>query len=703
MANSASSAPLTPPTIPPTFRHPLFDIFKDGFRLPHIQVINDRLAQFEFEINEIRRETATNFTNLDHRLDDMGNDIKQLADAATQIGLTLRNVQGVLLTQHRRAQLADHRSSLYRQHESLIRRLDIARNPEQENAIEAQLDTLSTWIDEADEQLTEIDQVITSSLATPNHLPRNPMATFSSTSDSACPPSIPIAPKSAQIPKRKQMDQVVSRWKGPNDVASSNDTDSLDSRSRTRPHSIGRRTRSTLSPHLFVLGDSKPYMCYSSLYLLHDLRSLIHSFFVSFVLLPLSVLCRSLYSELTFICTFLEAVPYVPKLILFLFLFSSSVMAANLGPSCASSSFLIYAINANGMHHVLKLIHINNAIGHRNPSAFVISELKSSTSTAGQITLKNYNIFEERSQPTTGTWKWGVILGIRDDIQVVQRLAITKAILKSRVLAVNVALSDVEGNAFLHRVFAVYAPWNPGSDSAEFWVSLTDLCNSTPHSWSLAGDLNATVSSIKRASSGEDNRRFFLEFLENANAQDLWQKNPERSCRNDWTCRARDQDRGGNIIDRVVTSSHGILDTHIHAAASPQDYIPVTDHRPICAYIVPTPKIGSYVSRETLNPQLKVSRIRYPKASEKGLFRSFEADAEEMADQMGLFRINVDNEASWLRLYKGLTRVLIKCAERHFGRNKTNLRISMMANVTSPMIQALRAEQKHIGGALYLC
>ncbi|KAK0220171.1 hypothetical protein IW262DRAFT_1383151 [Armillaria fumosa] len=88
----------------------------------------------------------------------------------------------------------------------------------------------------------------------------------------------------------------------------------------------------------------------------------------------------------------------------------------------------------------------------------------------------------------------------------------------------------------MHRMIAVYAPWNPGSNSAEFWTSLAELCNSTPHSWSLAGDLNATVSSIERASSGEDNRRFFLEFLETTNAQDLWKKNPERSCQNDWTC-----------------------------------------------------------------------------------------------------------------------------------------------------------------------
>ncbi|KAK0484561.1 hypothetical protein IW261DRAFT_1560212 [Armillaria novae-zelandiae] len=271
------------------------------------------------------------------------------------------------------------------------------------------------------------------------------------------------------------------------------------------------------------------------------------------------------------------------------------VTASGFGPNCASASFSIYALNANGMHHALKLVHINNAIGHRNPSAFIISELKSTTLMANRITLKNYNIFEECSQPTAGTWKWGVMLGIRNDIQVVQCLTIAKAILQSRVLAVDVALSDSNGKAFMHRIFAVYAPWNPGNDSADFWHSLAETCNSTLHSWSLAGDLNATVSSIERASTGEDNQRHFLEFLETTSAQDLWQKDPDRSCQNSWTCQAKNSERGGNIIDQVVTSTRGILDAHIQAADSPMDYILVTDHRPICAYIILTSKLGMFI------------------------------------------------------------------------------------------------------------
>ncbi|KAK0225359.1 hypothetical protein IW262DRAFT_1293799 [Armillaria fumosa] len=139
----------------------------------------------------------------------MGNDMKQLAGAVNQIGLTLRNVQLVHLTQHHRAQIADHRSSLYQWYDSLVSKLDIARNSEQENAIEGQLDALSKGIDKADEQLTKIDQLITSSLAPPNHLHQNLTVTFPAAFISTCPPPIPITAESMPTPKRKQIGQAM--------------------------------------------------------------------------------------------------------------------------------------------------------------------------------------------------------------------------------------------------------------------------------------------------------------------------------------------------------------------------------------------------------------------------------------------------------------------------------------------------------------
>ncbi len=92
-----------------------------------------------------------------------------------------------------------------------------------------------------------------------------------------------------------------------------------------------------------------------------------------------------------------------------------------------------------------------------------------------------------------GTWKWGVILGVCNDIQIVQRLMVSDASLKSRVLVVDVTLSDSRGHAFLHRIFAVYAPWNPGGNSANFWAALADMCNSTPHGLRHSMDASGSV------------------------------------------------------------------------------------------------------------------------------------------------------------------------------------------------------------------
>ncbi len=45
-----------------------------------------------------------------------------------------------------------------------------------------------------------------------------------------------------------------------------------------------------------------------------------------------------------------------------------------------------------------------------------------------------------------------------------------------------------------------------------------------PHSWSLSGDLNATVSALERLTS-EDWRPFLL-FLEDCNTIDIWSRAP---------------------------------------------------------------------------------------------------------------------------------------------------------------------------------
>jgi hypothetical protein len=61
-------------------------------------------------------------------------------------------------------------------------------------------------------------------------------------------------------------------------------------------------------------------------------------------------------------------------------------------------------------------------------------------------------------------------------------------------------LPTSDGGCHLHRLIGAYAPWNPGDEGIghSFWTDLTHLCNSSPIAWTLAGDLNATVSMLER-------------------------------------------------------------------------------------------------------------------------------------------------------------------------------------------------------------
>ena len=138
-------------------------------------------------------------------------------------------------------------------------------------------------------------------------------------------------------------------------------------------------------------------------------------------------------------------------------------------------------------------------------------------------------------------------------IQIAQCLQIKQQSLKGRVIAIDVILPTPNGGCIPHRIIGCYAPWNPGDtdENRHFWNDLTDLCRSTTTSWTLAGDLNATVAPFKRHSGGAEARQQFLEFLRLSNGHNLWTDNPDCTCLTNWTCRSKHDGHSmeGNIID----------------------------------------------------------------------------------------------------------------------------------------------------------
>lgn len=266
------------------------------------------------------------------------------------------------------------------------------------------------------------------------------------------------------------------------------------------------------------------------------------------------------------------------------------------------------------------------------------------------------------------------------------------------MIALDLLLPSSDGGGFIHRIFGVYAPWNPGGDglTAQFWPKLSQLCNTTPHSWTLIGDLNTTVSPAEQ--SGSENRTPYTNFLQSTGGKDIWKQYPLRNRLVDWTCKAKDTHDGGAIIDQLVTSATGIMEAQLQVATKPNDYIPVTDHRPIVVYIIPCPPNGSLLG-SLPNAVLPTPRIRYPTAHEKHLLQIYEWKTEEQAANMGLFEHQVTDNETFLWLYMQLTSIINKTAEECFGHKAVGWK-KPVQDVMSPRIQALKSESRHIGGLL---
>ena len=199
--------------------------------------------------------------------------------------------------------------------------------------------------------------------------------------------------------------------------------------------------------------------------------------------------------------------------------------------SFRASTLSVFALNANGMVNPSKIAHINTAINTQRPHLFVISETKTNSRMGSKLPVRDYNIFEETGVKTDNhhLYKWGLIVGIRKDLQITQRLSLSNTALSGRAIAVDFVIGTSHGRGFVHRFVGAYAPWNPGGADSEFWNQVTDICNQSQHSWTLAGDVNATVSNFEHASGGQDAKRHYLRFLQLSSAQDLWMLHPERS------------------------------------------------------------------------------------------------------------------------------------------------------------------------------
>ena len=166
------------------------------------------------------------------------------------------------------------------------------------------------------------------------------------------------------------------------------------------------------------------------------------------------------------------------------------VKAAN--PHLATTNFILYSLNANGMTNPVKVNHFNLVIGSRNPHVFVVNETKTHSKISKMLPCHKYDIYEEPGAPADNhhIFKWGVVVGVCKDVQVARCIEITQNSLKGRVVAVDIVLSMLDGRCTGHRIIDAYALWNQGGagNVCFFWDDVTQLCLSLPMSWTMAGD-----------------------------------------------------------------------------------------------------------------------------------------------------------------------------------------------------------------------
>jgi len=377
-------------------------------------------------------------------------------------------------------------------------------------------------------------------------------------------------------------------------------------------------------------------------------------------------------------------------------------------PLTSTSILSIYALNANGLVKPLKLNHVNSVIKTRNPQAFVISETKTKSKLSKSLPFTDYEIYEEEgvSAENHHIFKWGIVVGIRKDLQVAQRLQIKQQSLKGRVIAIDVILPTPSGKYIPHRIIGCYAPWNPGGtdENKHFWNDLTNLCRSeTTLSWTLASDLNATVAPFERHSGGTEARRQYLQFLQSSNGRDLWADNPDRTRLTDWTCRSKHDGHSaeGNIIDRVATSQSTFIDAEISVTDKYEDWIPYTDHRVIIARIT----LSSSESQDNENSMIDFTRkasspprIKLPLKTEKNKYETFRETVDALFEAKSLYEQIITDDASFIKQYRDITQIITSTASKNFGHTKPY--IQPKQNITNTKIKSIVANLRAIGGAI---
>ena len=192
------------------------------------------------------------------------------------------------------------------------------------------------------------------------------------------------------------------------------------------------------------------------------------------------------------------------------------------------------SLNANGLADPMKTTAIWGMEHFSQPHAFVIGETKNSEPISSWLGLKEYELHENPGQPLhpRNKGKWGVIVGIQCGMFNVQ-LVSTQETLQGRAVSLDLTIPTDNKLDFHHCLIGVYALWYPGGQNDDehlFWPEITHLANSATFSWSLHGDLNATLLASESSSTSlniSSSHIAYSHFLNSTDRIDLWRTQAE--------------------------------------------------------------------------------------------------------------------------------------------------------------------------------
>ena len=397
--------------------------------------------------------------------------------------------------------------------------------------------------------------------------------------------------------------------------------------------------------------------------------------------------------------------------LLLLLLYFYFFPVTNALPSSGPVSFRTIALNANGLADPMKIAAVRSMVRTNSPHAFVIGETKNSGPVSSRLDLNEYDLHESPGQPlnSRGCGKWGVIVGVRRGLFNVQPITVSDH-LQGRAVVLDLTIPTSENLGFYHRLIGVYAPWNPGGqleDENLFWPEIACICNQAKFSWSLHGDLNATLLASESSSASLDvpaPRLAYTHFLNVTSGVDLWQTQPSCDVARHYTHSSRQNSSTSpptfSIIDRCAVSRVGILAGSISVLT---DFIPCTDHRSIdsrLALLPPSTVPGDTNIPSEIPPSAYFPRFRVPFRSEKHRLALFTAKVDDLlaSHPSDLSETVLSSDGAFQSCYASFTQILLTAARSSFNLPKPHPQIH--CKIINPTLSLILRELRHINRLL---